>query len=270
MTSPPPRDVPREDEFPLYNPAPSGYGEPTDNPAHDSFVVPSTIGPQPVQSPQPNRSRRNVLLLTGAGAVGLVGAGWLFARGGGGRTREGVLALPTGATHFKVEVQSGDVTINRTGGAAAARWSGRTNSEPVVGQSGGVATVSAGSADLALDLPAGSVLEIIAKSGDIRINDAALGDLTLATTSGDIRIEGTSLDNFGATTTSGDLDVKLTEPPASVSITTTSGEVNLRLPGRGYRYETDTRSGDVDIPGNTGTVPVTIRTTSGDIDVEEA
>lgn len=268
MTSQQPTSgAPSDDEFPLYNPNPHRAGEATDNPAQDGLVVPSTIGPQEIQSQQHNRSRRNLLFMAGVGAVGLAGAGWAFSRGAGGN-RAGDIGLPGGVTQFKVEVQSGDVTIKATDGAAVGRWEGRTGG-PDVGQSGDVATVAGDRADLTLELPAGSVVEIVARSGDVRIEGASLGALTITTASGDIRIERTTLDKLAATTTSGDVDVALTRAPSGVSVTTTSGDVELRLPGRGYRYETDTRSGDVDIPGNSGNVPVTVRTTSGGIDIDE-
>lgn len=267
-----PSEAPLEAEFPLYDPTPTGAGGPTDNPAPDSHLVPGG-GEPPAPGPhQTPTNRRNLLVLAGAGAVGLAGVGWLFARPDGDRrARSGKLTLPEGSTSFQLTTTSGRVTVRGTDGAATGSWSGGGNSGPHIDQTGEVATVTArGSSDLELELPTGSTVEVHTKSGDVKIEEVGLETLTIRTTSGDVTVRDSAPGSVTARTTSGGVDMELTEAPDAVSVSTTSGDVEISVPGRGYRYETDTRSGDVDVPDNSGDVPINIRTTSGDVEIEES
>lgn len=272
MTSQQPPEDRTWEEFPAYDPTPSGPGGPVDSPAPDEAVVARSEPGTAATTARSPVNRRTILMASVGAAVGLTAVGLATGRGvfpseDGGRS--GSLALPPQATNLTLVTNSGDVTVRGTNGDLSGTWRGRAGA-PQVEQSGDSATVAANSSvDLTLEVPAGVSLQIRTASGDLTIEGADLQALTVETRSGDVEIEDSTVGTLQAETASGDVDLTLTAPPQVVSVTTASGDVEISLPGRGYRYGTDTRSGDVKVPDDSGTLPVDVRTASGDITIDD-
>lgn len=161
---------------------------------------------------------------------------------------------------LRIDTVSGDVRVRRARGPVWIR-----------GTSGDVD--AGGCADS---------LWIESQSGDIEA-DAAPRGVEARSTSGSIRIQGAA-GRVALSSSAGDVVVDLVKPLRSASVSTTSGDIGLRLaPDLACALELRTRSGSLAIdvplkPGQvtrnavTGTVrggrtPVTLESTSGDIHV---
>ncbi|MCX5194420.1 DUF4097 domain-containing protein [Streptomyces sp. NBC_00249] len=247
-------------------------------------------------------SHTTSLVRTALGATALAGvllvSGCSFAEEGRMRTASAdatvagaVTAVElTGVRRGSVEVTPGSgpgVVVHRT-----VHYRGDRTPTPGQQVSHGVLTFSEGCADTCwtdyrLEVPASAKVkvgnssgritvtgvaaaELDSDSGDVRAERIA-GPLKVRTSSGDIT--GTALNGPEAEVRSGSGNATLgfTRAPDSVSVTATSGDVTLKVPGAGpYRVDASSTSGDRDI-----TVPVApearaalaVRTTSGDIRV---
>ena len=111
-------------------------------------------------------------------------------------------------------------------------------------------------------------VDVEASSGDIEVADVS-GELTLSTSSGTVSGDGVSSVVVRASTSSGGVRLDLLAPPREVVAETSSGEVEVAVPGdRAYRVETDTGSGEqvVDVRAD-DSAPGSIRATTGSGDV---
>ncbi|MEU3916156.1 DUF4097 family beta strand repeat-containing protein [Streptomyces sp. NPDC029721] len=193
-------------------------------------------------------------------------------------------------------VRSGDVeVVPGVGPGVAVRrvvhYRGGTAPTPGQRVSGGVLKFSDGCEDdcwidYRLEVPAAARVRVESSSGDVVVKGVAGADLT--TSSGDVRAEGitgpvkvrtasgritaTGLEGAEAElrASSGDVEAGFVKAPASVSVTTSSGDVGLKAPQGSYKVSADTASGTRRVSLND--VPdarsgITVRTSSGDITV---
>lgn len=135
---------------------------------------------------------------------------------------------------------------------------------------GATLDVRAGSSDVDIVDLAGDVA-IVATSGDIKV-DGTSGELTLSTTSGDIAASDLKSARIGIHTTSGDVNLSTQSAPINGVVSTTSGDVAVRMPkGIPVRVITSTNSGDIEneLPQSASAegAVLDIRTTSGDVAV---
>jgi hypothetical protein len=81
-------------------------------------------------------------------------------------------------------------------------------------------------------------------AGDIAVFDMA-GPLDLRTTTGEITAEGLRSEVVRAESETGDVRLELLAAPRSLDVESTSGEIDLAVPGdTGYRIDADTQAGD--------------------------
>ncbi|MEU2625757.1 DUF4097 family beta strand repeat-containing protein [Kitasatospora sp. NPDC007106] len=118
-------------------------------------------------------------------------------------------------------------------------------------------------------------LRIETTSGAIRL-DAVSGPVWAKASSGQITGETLTSTRVQAVLTSGQLLLMFARPPEEVTVTATSGQVDLELPAdpAGYRIDHNTSSGAVDINpalrSDTSTRHLDIATSSGQISVAKA
>lgn len=118
-------------------------------------------------------------------------------------------------------------------------------------------------------------LRIETTSGAIRL-DAVSGPVWAKASSGQITGETLTSTRVRAVLTSGQLLLMFARPPEEVTVTATSGQVDLELPAdpAGYRIDHSTSSGAVDINpalrSDTSTRHLDIATSSGQISVAKA
>ncbi|MEV6207124.1 DUF4097 family beta strand repeat-containing protein [Kitasatospora sp. NPDC051914] len=146
---------------------------------------------------------------------------------------------------------------------------------------------------LDIRVPAGVPVHARATSGEVTTRGMA-GDIRVETTSGAIRLDsvsgrvwakassgqitGESLTsaNVRAVLTSGQLLLMFARPPDTVSVTATSGEIDVELPtdSTGYRIDARSVSGAVDVNpalrSDTATRRVDVATSSGQISVAKS
>ncbi|MFB0631398.1 DUF4097 domain-containing protein [Streptomyces sp. AB3(2024)] len=195
----------------------------------------------------------------------------------------------TDARRGSIEVTPGTgpgVSVHRT-----VHYRGDRTPEPGQRVSDGVLTFTAGCADSCyvdyrLEVPASAKVrldnssgritvagvaaaEVTSDSGDVRAERIA-GPLKIRTASGDIEATALRAPDAEIRSGSGDATLGFAEPPASLSVTTTSGEVRARLPEAPYEVTASTTSGDRDVTlVSTPAAPsrLSFRTTSGDLHV---
>jgi Toastrack DUF4097 len=182
---------------------------------------------------------------------------------------------------LEVSTSSGDVSIE-----GAVRPSEpvrvRTSSGDVLIDGGaGAAVIRTTSGDVRIDGGRLDLLDVETSSGDVRLR-AGAEKATIETTSGDVHLLGLAGD-LSADTSSGDVWAtwKDLTPTASVHISTSSGDVVLRMPtAPPYRGELRTSSGDIrssvegtwderrrDLRFSGGGPRLEVRTSSGDITI---
>ncbi len=124
--------------------------------------------------------------------------------------------------------------------------------------------------DVRISLPAGSQydVEIDTVSGDLDVSRISAKALYIGTVSGDIKVRALSAETLDMETTSGDID--LTASAGAYRLSTTSGDVELHLPGDRDDYEIDvsTVSGECGMKDGGSGTKVSVDTVSGDIDFE--
>lgn len=189
---------------------------------------------------------------------------------------------------------SGDITVRNGGRVAATSASGdlfgidcsggtfrSTSGDVVVEGARGPVVIHTASGDAAVNHAADS-LSVETVSGDIQVDRAARG-LIASTGSGTIEVKRAA-GRVSIETASGDLGVGLEGPLAAATITSGSGDIDVRLtPGLGCDLEARTSNGTLDVALTVqmktmsrqmisatvgrGGAPVTIRSSSGDIHV---
>ncbi|MFD8981838.1 DUF4097 domain-containing protein [Streptomyces sp. NPDC059564] len=197
----------------------------------------------------------------------------------------------TDARRGSIEVTPGSgpgVTVHRT-----VHYRGDTAPAPGQRVSGGLLTFTDGCADdcwvdYRLEVPASAKVrlgnssggitvegvaaaEVTSDSGDVRAQRIA-GPLKIRTSSGDITATALNAPETEIRSASGNATLAFAAPPASLSVTTTSGEVEARLPRAPYEVTASTTSGDRDITlPSTPAAPsrLSFHTTSGDLHVSD-
>lgn len=195
------------------------------------------------------------------------------------------------ARRGSIEVTTGSgpgVTVHRT-----VHYRSDTAPEPGQRVSGGVLTFTDGCADTCyvdyrLEVPASAKVRLGNSSGRITVEGVAgaeatshsgdvsarriAGPLKIRTSSGDITATALNAPDAEIRSASGDATVAFAAPPASLSVTTTSGGVDARLPKAPYEVTASTTSGDRDVTlPSTPAAPsrLSFHTTSGDLHVSE-
>jgi putative adhesin len=124
--------------------------------------------------------------------------------------------------------------------------------------------------DYDITLPRATPATLAAASGDVTTTGLT-APLAAKSVSGTVRLDQHRSPRTAVGSTSGDVEVHLLDRPESLSATSVSGDVRVRVPDAGpYRVDADTVSGDTEIgvrsdPG-AGSV-LELRTTSGDVSV---
>ena len=125
-----------------------------------------------------------------------------------------------------------------------------------------------------IGVPAGTQFELQATGQDVDL--AGLdGVATIRAGSGDVTGDDLALVDLSVTTSSGDVDLEFGQQPISVKATTDSGDVDVEVPSGDVVYDvvTTTDSGDVESDlepgGDDAEGFIAIETTSGDVNLEE-
>ncbi|PZF57258.1 hypothetical protein DEJ23_07085 [Curtobacterium sp. MCSS17_008] len=112
-------------------------------------------------------------------------------------------------------------------------------------------------------------VEVTSTAGDVLLA-GSWGDVTLTSTAGDVTLDGRA-DALTVEATSGDVDLALGAAPRSISVETTSGDQEVRLPDGDYAITAEATVGDVD--NALGTDPGSAQryrftAVAGDIEIE--
>lgn len=124
--------------------------------------------------------------------------------------------------------------------------------------------------DYDITVPRATLATLVAVSGDVTTTGLT-APLAAKSVSGTVQLDQHRSPRTIAVSTSGDVEVNLLDRPESLSATTVSGDVQVRVPDAGpYRVDADTVSGDTEIgvrsdPGARSVLE--LRTTSGDVTV---
>ncbi|MFF2191874.1 DUF4097 domain-containing protein [Streptomyces sp. NPDC058157] len=225
------------------------------------------------------------LLLSGCG---LTGVGPVKTLDADATVSEPVTAVElTGVRSGDVEVTTGSgtgVTVRRV-----VHYRGGTAPAPRQRVSDGVLRFQDGCGDdcwidYRLEVPAAAAVRVESSSGDITVRGVARADLTsssgdvraeritgpvkIRTASGRITADGLEGAEAELRAASGDVQAGFVKAPASVSVTTSSGDIGVTAPQGPYRLSVDTGSGsrDVRLDGSQDAPSrMTVRTASGDV-----
>ena len=127
---------------------------------------------------------------------------------------------------------------------------------------------------ITLGVPAGTQFELQASGQDVDLAGID-GVATVRTGSGDVSGDDLALVDLSVTTSSGDVDLGFGQQPISVKATTDSGDVDVEVPSGDVAYDivTTTDSGDVESDlepgGDEAEGFIAIETASGDVNLEE-
>ena len=183
----------------------------------------------------------------------------------------------TGAGAVQISTASGDIQLEEVARAYVRTVSGDAVIESVRGPLDAHTT----SGDLSVRSAADSLL-IGTVSGDLEVSGAALG-LEARTTTGEIQVDHAA-GRIEIETSSGGVDLGVIPPLSEVSVTTGSGDIDLRLDRRiGARLELRTSNGSLQMDEpiqvtnlsrrratgqlRRGNTPIVLRSASGDIHV---
>jgi len=186
----------------------------------------------------------------------------------------------SGASSVRVVCTSGDVSLFDTGAAQIRSVSG----DLVAERSRGPLSAETTSGDVRVRRAADS-LEASTESGDIEV-DAAPKGVHAGTTSGGIDVRRAS-GRIRLESASGDIGLGLSAPLERADVSTSSGDVEVKLPRTlGCALDLGSSNGDIhaEVPLSVenvtrhkltgivrrGTAPLVVRTASGDINVSEA
>ncbi|WP_046468845.1 DUF4097 family beta strand repeat-containing protein [Allosalinactinospora lopnorensis] len=187
--------------------------------------------------------------------------GMLIFGGFGGCSADYEIGVPEG-TEITVETASGAVGVRAVEGGAplsVSTKSGQVETTDVtadtsVRTSSGAIRLHGAEGDMDLESTSGAIqasgsgenIKATATSGSVGLNGISATDLTVETTSGAVRVDG----GFGTAdfaATSGSLDVNAAEPFQRITADTTSGAIDLRVPGGSYDVMGSSTSGSRDI-----------------------
>ncbi len=238
-------------------------------------------------------------------SVGLIlGGGWWAVSELSTEAAPADLSYPVVGTSLRIDANSADIElrsgdgqsieVHRTGGADGLFSDGpqesyrdgelelRSDCGPisfghcdakyvVVVPRGLEVRIEAGSGDLRADGLTGTI-ELKTSSGDIDVSGTS-GAVVLEASSGDIKAEGLRADNASAHASSGDIELGFAMAPSTVTVETSSGDVDITLPeGSGaYNVETEASSGDEDVKVSTDTASartIHAKASSGDVSVD--
>ncbi|MGW9309153.1 DUF4097 family beta strand repeat-containing protein [Saccharomonospora azurea] len=119
------------------------------------------------------------------------------------------------------------------------------------------------SVDYEVTVPRGVTVAGEVSSGDVVVRDAS--DVDVRATSGDVEVRLTGARRVAVEATSGDVDLHVAEVE-EVHATTTSGDMNLDVE-QVDTVRAEATSGDIEVTAPRGDYRVTVSTTSGDQDV---
>jgi hypothetical protein len=250
---------------------------------------PSTLQPSPLRPPAPRPSTLRRVLLT-VGSIIVIGSlvylvvAVVSAANRADASRE--VTIDTAFDTISITSEVADVTlqfgdVGETLVAFEQRGANR-NMAFEAATAGGTLTAAvvehgatpwffgdvSQSPHLTITIPdslAGRALTIMLETdvGDV-VLDGEFGDIDIVTTAGDVRLDGSAA-RVGIETTVGDVTV-----PSRLDVTSTVGDVGVRLPSGDYRIDTSTNVGDVTIDAESDPDADTIlrlETTTGDITV---
>jgi hypothetical protein len=183
--------------------------------------------------------------------------------------------VPTGVT-TDLKTSGGNVSLeNLNGEQQAATSGGNINVKDLKGN----ANVRTSGGNINIDRFSGN-LDAITSGGNISAEDAK-GGLKLRTSGGNLRLAAVS-GNLEAQTSGGNIDARITELGERISLTTSAGDVDVKMPldkgmdldlkGSQVKINMKNFKGVVEedrVQGklNGGGVPVTISTSGGDVHV---
>lgn len=225
-------------------------------------------GPAPYPSPQSPRFRREHrwARVGGTALVVLLAAGGALAAVPDMVQERATVqrALPADLATLTIDSAAGDVRVEEATGTAApglvleTRWSFVEPDEEILVEDG-AATLSldcpGGTAtncwgDWVVTVPAGTLVDVRSSFGDVALSGVT-GEAVVRSAFGDVRVDGAPrrVEVHGSV---GDVDLALEEPPDSVDVRTSLGDVRVVLP-RGTAYA-------VDVTTETGSPSVLVET----------
>ncbi len=170
--------------------------------------------------------------------------------------------------------QSIDVEADVTSGLTSTSYELRRRGAEIEVVTGCFALLNPGcGVDLVVTVPQGLPVEI-STSGDIEADGLTDRVLTLASTEGDVRATDLEVDELSATTRGGDVTATFAADPYAVKVTTTSGDVDVTIPGRERDYRVDVASETGEAETAVESVEdadsfIRMRSTSGDVAVAQ-
>jgi hypothetical protein len=122
--------------------------------------------------------------------------------------------------------------------------------------------------DYDITVPRATLVTLLAASGDLTTTGLT-GPLAARSVSGTVRLDRHRSSSTVAESTSGDVAVDLLDRPETLSVTTVSGDVRVRVPDEGpYELDATTVSGDVELGVRSDPAArsrLNLQTTSGDL-----
>jgi hypothetical protein len=115
----------------------------------------------------------------------------------------------------------------------------------------GPATFSTDNGDVSL-IELGGTVKVDTDNGDIRM-DRLSGAVQVRTDNGTVTTTGTTSDRFDSQSDNGDMELEFASSPRQLTVTTSNGEVDVRLPDEDVAYA-------LDVSTDNGTVRTPIRT----------
>jgi hypothetical protein len=122
--------------------------------------------------------------------------------------------------------------------------------------------------DYDITVPRATLVTLLAASGDLTTTGLA-GPLAARSVSGTVRLDRHRSSSTVVESTSGDIAVDLLDRPETLSVTTVSGDLRVRVPDEGpYELDATTVSGDVEVGVRSDPAArsrLNLQTTSGDL-----
>lgn len=97
-----------------------------------------------------------------------------------------------------------------------------------------------------LEVPAATAITLRTTSGDVAIQGVT-GEIDARTETGDVELSDLRSGTVTVTTTTGDVEARLAQPAEEIVADTETGDVDLVLPDFPYRVEVGSRTGDKDV-----------------------
>ncbi|HET7564350.1 MAG TPA: DUF4097 family beta strand repeat-containing protein, partial [Gemmatimonadaceae bacterium] len=145
----------------------------------------------------------------------------------------------------RVRSSSGDVTLARVLGPVDVQTS--SGDVSLTGAQDDL-MIQTSSGDIGLRDARATRATVQSSSGDVRAAGLTLGQLAVTTSSGGVRLDSSRVDDLTASASSGDIDVALASGVKAVHLSSSSGDITVRVPpSAGLSFDASTGSGDVNV-----------------------